>query len=155
MLLLLLLSHFSRVRLCPALWTAAYQAPPPMGFSRQQYWGGLPLPSLKQCYICYKNMTKIKRVMCKWLESEKQYIKMSGYFFSPVKYIKHDWLIYWLRNQPWHRILIRHTGDCPLILIFSRFSYSFNFWLRWAFIAVCRLCLVANGGNSLVAEHGL
>ena len=27
-------------------WTAAYQAPPSMGFSRQEYWSGLPLPSL-------------------------------------------------------------------------------------------------------------
>ena len=27
------------------LWTAAYQAPPPMGFSRQEYWSGVPLPS--------------------------------------------------------------------------------------------------------------
>ena len=26
-------------------WTAAYQAPPPMGFSRQDYWSGVPLPS--------------------------------------------------------------------------------------------------------------
>ena len=26
-------------------WTAAYQAPPPMGFSRQEYWSGSPLPS--------------------------------------------------------------------------------------------------------------
>ena len=34
-LLLLLLSHFSRVRLCVTPWTAAYQAPPSMGFSRQ------------------------------------------------------------------------------------------------------------------------
>ena len=87
MLLLLLLSHFSRVRLCATHrwqptrlrrpwdspgkntgvachcllhcvkvksesevaqsrpWTAAYQAPPSMGFSRQEYWSGLPLPS--------------------------------------------------------------------------------------------------------------
>ena len=29
-------------------WTAAHQAPPPMGFSRQEYWRGIPLPSLKQ-----------------------------------------------------------------------------------------------------------
>ena len=42
---LLLLSHFSRVRLCATPWTAAYQAPPSMGFSRQEYWSGLPLPS--------------------------------------------------------------------------------------------------------------
>ena len=26
-------------------WTAAYKAPPPMGFSRQEYWSGVPLPS--------------------------------------------------------------------------------------------------------------
>ena len=43
--LLLLLSHFSRVQLCATPWTAAYQAPPSMGFSRQEYWSGLPLPS--------------------------------------------------------------------------------------------------------------
>ena len=35
----------SRVRLFATLWTAAYQAPPSMGFSRQEYWSGLPLPS--------------------------------------------------------------------------------------------------------------
>ena len=33
----------SRVRLFATLWTAAYQAPPSMGFSRQEYWSGLPL----------------------------------------------------------------------------------------------------------------
>ena len=33
---LLLLSLFSRVRLCATPWTAAYQAPPPIGFSRQE-----------------------------------------------------------------------------------------------------------------------
>ena len=35
---------FSRVRLCVTPWTAAYQAPPSMGFSRQEYWSGVPLP---------------------------------------------------------------------------------------------------------------
>ena len=37
---------FSHVRLFATPWTAAYQAPLPMGFSRQEYWSGLPLPSL-------------------------------------------------------------------------------------------------------------
>ena len=36
----------SRVRLFTTPWTAAYQASPSMGFSRQQYWSGVPLPSL-------------------------------------------------------------------------------------------------------------
>ena len=42
---LLLLSHFSRVRLCVTPWTAAYQAPLSMGFSRQESWSGVPSPS--------------------------------------------------------------------------------------------------------------
>ena len=44
-LLLLLLSHFSRVRLCATPQTAAHQAPPSLGFSRQKHWSGLPFPS--------------------------------------------------------------------------------------------------------------
>ena len=42
---LMLLSHFSRVQLCATPWTAAYQAPLSMGFSRQEHWSGLPFPS--------------------------------------------------------------------------------------------------------------
>ena len=44
--LLLLLSHFSHVRLLVTPWTAAHQPPSSMGFSRQEYWSGVPLPSL-------------------------------------------------------------------------------------------------------------
>ena len=33
------------------LWTAAYQAPPSMGFSRQAYWSGVPLPSPNKAEI--------------------------------------------------------------------------------------------------------
>ena len=35
----------SRVVLCATPWTVAYQTPPSMGFSRQQYWSGVPFPS--------------------------------------------------------------------------------------------------------------
>ena len=45
MLLLLLLSCFSHVRLCATPETAAPQAPPSLGFSRQEHWSGLPFPS--------------------------------------------------------------------------------------------------------------
>ena len=41
----MLLSHFSHVRLCVTPWTAAHQAPPSLGFSRQEHWSGLPFPS--------------------------------------------------------------------------------------------------------------
>ena len=36
----------SRVQLLVTPWTAAHQAPPSMEFSRQEYWSGVPLPSL-------------------------------------------------------------------------------------------------------------
>ena len=36
----------SRVRPFATPWTVTYQAPPTMGFSRQEYWSGLPFPSL-------------------------------------------------------------------------------------------------------------
>ena len=42
---LLLLNRFSRVRLCVTPETAAHQAPPSLGFSRQEHWSGLPFPS--------------------------------------------------------------------------------------------------------------
>ena len=45
LLLLLLLSHFSHVQLCATPEKAAHQAPPSLGFSRQEHWSGLPFPS--------------------------------------------------------------------------------------------------------------
>ena len=39
-----MLSHFIRVRLFVTLWTVAHQAPLSMGFSRLEYWSGLPCP---------------------------------------------------------------------------------------------------------------
>ena len=40
----MLLSRFSRVRICVTPKTAAHQAPPSLGFSRQEHWSGLPCP---------------------------------------------------------------------------------------------------------------
>ena len=39
------------VRLLATPWTAAHQAPPSVGFSRQEYWSGVPLPSLKNAGV--------------------------------------------------------------------------------------------------------
>ena len=45
MLIKVKVKSLSRVRLFATPWTVAYQAPPSMGFSRQEYWSGLPFPS--------------------------------------------------------------------------------------------------------------
>ena len=46
----------SRVWLFATPWTEAHQAPPSMGFSRQEYWSGLPLPSQSYPYERYFNI---------------------------------------------------------------------------------------------------
>ena len=57
----------SRVQLFGTPWTAAYQAPPSMGFSRQEYWRGLPLPYLKKWYYILlnaKTVTVMSSLIC-------------------------------------------------------------------------------------------
>ena len=89
----------SRVRLLATPWTAAYQAPPSMGFSRQEYWSGMPLPSLRKDsgmneneYTTYQNLWDAASVV------------LRGNFIAVNAYIKkkiHLKLITWpsiLRN---------------------------------------------------------
>ena len=45
----------SRVQLLATPWIAAHQAPPSMGFSRQEYWSGVPLPSPVDYFYCIFN----------------------------------------------------------------------------------------------------
>ena len=44
-MVMVMVKSLSRVQLFATPWTVAYQAPPSMGFSRQEYWSGLPFPS--------------------------------------------------------------------------------------------------------------
>ena len=46
---------FSRVRPSATPWTAAFLAPPSMGFFRHEYWSGVPLPSLSSYWIRFKS----------------------------------------------------------------------------------------------------
>ena len=71
-MLLLLLSHFSRVQHCATPQTAAHQATLSLGFSRQGHWSGLPLPgacqlpvhSSTQADICPHTFLCLKEI--KW-----------------------------------------------------------------------------------------
>ena len=59
----------SRVRFLVTSWTAAHQAPPSMGFSRQEYWSGVPLPSpnmLSRLVISF--LPRSKRLLISWLQ---------------------------------------------------------------------------------------
>ena len=70
-LLLLLLSRFSRVRLHETPQTAAHQAPPSLGLSRQERWSGLPFPSpvharthAKSLQVCRTLCDPMDRLLC-------------------------------------------------------------------------------------------
>ena len=56
----------SHVRLPATPWTSAYQAPPSMGFSRQEYWSGVPLPSPIQSWdvkiLTHKTYSFVKKI---------------------------------------------------------------------------------------------
>jgi len=65
-MLLLLLSRFSRVRLCATPETAAHQAPPSLGFSRQEHWSGLPFPS-----PMHEQAATILRIRLKVMETNR------------------------------------------------------------------------------------
>ena len=63
---------------CPTLatpWTAAHQAPPSTGFSRQKYWNGVPLPSLKK-----KNYLHTHKIMGQYYLDSTLHIFLRLYF---------------------------------------------------------------------------
>ena len=75
----------SRVQLLATPWTAAYQAPPSMGFSRQEYWSGVPLPSPMS------NLDSILKSRDITLPTEVHLVK--AMFFPVVMYGCESWTI--------------------------------------------------------------
>ena len=79
------MKSLSCVRLFAIPWTVAYQAPPSMGFSMQEYWSGLPLPSPKECsnYCTISLISHASKVIFKILQARlQQYV---NYEFPDVQ----------------------------------------------------------------------
>ena len=62
----------SHVQLFATPWTAAYQASPSMGFSRQEYWSGVPLPSLQPVAKSYQFWASLVAQMVKNLPATQE-----------------------------------------------------------------------------------
>ena len=60
----------SRVWLLATPWTAAHQAPPPVGFSRQEHWSGVPLPSPEGPTLVFNDLINLHKLRY-WLYSHK------------------------------------------------------------------------------------
>ena len=67
---MLLLSRFSRVWLLATPWTAAHQAPPSMGFSRQESWSGVPSPSPRTMLVSCTPLHEHVSRFLKYLETD-------------------------------------------------------------------------------------
>ena len=76
----------SRVWLLATPWTAAHQAPPSMGFSRQEYWSGVPLPS-PSFYIWASVTLESKKPDCRIEVLWALYILIASIKASPSQHI--------------------------------------------------------------------
>ena len=112
----------SRVRLFVTPWTVAYQAPPSMGFSRQEYWNGLPFPSPYVRKYCIK-MTWCKYFFLILVYSEESQIfpKVYWNFFSRFHYRRSKYFFLLGQRSGNQRYLgtpIRGSGFTGTVLIF-------------------------------------
>ena len=78
LLLLLLLSHFSRVQLCVTPSTAAHQTPLSLGFSRQEHWTGLPYhsPMHEGEKVKVKSLSHVRLSVTPWTAAHKAPLSM-------------------------------------------------------------------------------
>ena len=76
----------SHVRLFATPWTAAHQAPPSMGFSRQEYWSGLPLPFPEGRLSTWGKKKKIRVMIVKMIQNLGN--KMEAQINRPEAWIK-------------------------------------------------------------------
>ena len=108
--LLLPPSRFSRVRLCATPWTAAHQASPSMGFSRQEHWCGLPFPSPTQRtknrqFISFRDFSKALKFLC--VSGEFSSLCCFNTLFGPGSYISNNLLGIFNYASHWYLTLSR------------------------------------------------
>ena len=98
----------SRARLLATPWTAAYQAPLSMGFSRQEYWSGVPLPSL---LLDYKSSLFL-------VFEINLNLLLPSYFFN------------------FYLPLLFHASFILLPHLSVLFSLWSSFWIDWGYVCV-------------------
>ena len=89
----ILLSHFSRVRLCVTPLMAAHQAPPSRGFSRKEHWSGLPFPSpmheSEKWKVKVQSLSRVRLLAIPWTAAYQAPPSM-GFSQARVLYYKED-----------------------------------------------------------------
>ena len=116
----------SHVWLLATPWTAAYQVPPSMGFSRQEYWSGVPLPSPKWVNICESIYYIVKVVLV---------TQLSLTLWDPMDYIawQAPLSMEFFRQESWSGLPFPPLGKSSCSRDRSRFFYiTGRFFTMWA-----------------------
>ena len=115
------MKSLSRVRLLATPWTAAYQAPPSMGFSRQEYWSGLSKANMR---VGEGQNWDLKPVLVEPLGSDfSQGVTAQVCYLSPSLHPHPS-------SRPW--VLCPSLFRCIFSLSFYNFIYL---WMCWVFTA--------------------
>ena len=135
---------------CPTLrdpWTAAYQAPPPMGFSRQEYWSGEPLPSpeieprslvLREWSLSHWTVREVHHVFIHSISYLYQCGSMAIYFVSGVK-IHYCFILLFKLFELWSleplwplealsALAVGNSFLCPMTYPSFWVGFAFVFW---------------------------
>ena len=142
----------SRVRLLATPWTAAYQAPPSVGFSRQEYWSGVPLPSPKSSLWPLKMLPwfHLKIVFSHCFESCDNILNSSLFLVTHISNVC-PWL--WpILDKTWSNYLY------SIFIVFSTLNFIPNSVIFYSFplnlrIIYSRFCSHATLHISLVGFH--
>ena len=109
---------FSRVWLPETPWTAAHQAPPSMGFSRQEYWSGVSMPSPTIDINVYKYILLHEVIFTKYFMLPNWWVSCHEMFFSDK-----------FRTVAYNAILIFFIVlKCLLNFFIKRAIWKKNFW---------------------------
>ena len=126
------MKSLSHVRFLATPWTAAYQAPPSMGFSRQQYWSGVPLPSPFQClgsgkYAQFSSVAQSCPTLCNPMNHSMLGLPAIPNSQSPPKLMSIQSVM------PYNHLILLHS-IFPSIRVFSNESALHIRWPKyWSF----------------------
>ena len=127
----------SRVRLWATPWTAAYQAPLPMGFSRQEYGSGVPLPSLTLLLLLLKESI----LLSMYITQRVKFKRPQLIWLAPSPLSSCLWFQQWtleimvtgrLSGTKWMHALLIKCGDSDSMFLLEKTWIWMNFcqWLR-------------------------
>ena len=92
------MKSFSYVQLFATPWTATYQTPPSVGFSRQEYWSGLPLPSPSKCSTWMESQNDRMISVC--FQGKPFNITVIQAYVPTSNAESWSWMVLWRRTRP-------------------------------------------------------